>query len=115
MSFWKRNNTMSNRVFCLAVLLVAGIIAAWSVGAPPAEQNATVFLDHLKVGQPVSVTEKDGRFEIGVYPPTYRPLSHKVVEIGRDYVVLRDFAEITDAIVPVYSIQAIRILRIGGK
>jgi len=106
---------MSNRVFCLAVLLVAGIIAAWSVGAPPAEQNATVFLDHLKVGQPVSVTEKDGRFEIGVYPPTYRPLSHKVVEIGRDYVVLRDFAEITDAIVPVYSIQAIRILRIGGK
>lgn len=96
--------------------LVIALCAAMSIGtaAPPAERKAT-FLEQLKPGQAVSLTEKDGRYEIGVFPPAYQPLGHKVVEVGQDYVTLRDLVGITDTIVPVYSIKAIKVLRVGGK
>ena len=67
--------------------LVIALCAAMSIGtaAPPAERKAT-FLEQLKPGQAVSLTEKDGRYEIGVFPPAYQPLGHKVVEVGQDDV-----------------------------
>jgi hypothetical protein len=101
----------------LAMLAVIGIMALCSFGAPPAEERAVraTFLERLKPGQPVFLTEKYGRYEIGVFPENFRPLSHNVVEIGQDYVVLRDIANITDTVVPIYSIKAIRVLRVGGK
>jgi len=110
---------MLNRktIYCLVALLIVVILAARSAttAAPPAEQKAMTFLDNLKLGRAVSLTEKDGRYEIGLFPPTFQPLGHKVVEVGQDYVVLRDLVEITDTIVPIYSIKAIKVLRIGGK
>jgi hypothetical protein len=63
----------------------------------------------------VTFTEKDGRYEVGVFPPAYQVLGHKVIEIGPDYVVFRDLVGITDSIVPIYSIKAIKVLRVGGK
>jgi hypothetical protein len=101
----------------LTILLASAIVAARSVitAAPPAERKEITFLDHLKTGQAVSLTEKDGRYEISVFPPAYQPLGHKVVEIGPDYAVFRDLVGITDTIVPVYSIKAITVLRVGAK
>ncbi len=104
-------------ILCLTILLAGAIVAARSIGtaAPPADRKGIPFLEHLKPGQAVSLAEKDGRYEIGVFPPAYQPLGHKVIEIGQDYVVFRDFAEITETIVPVYSLKAIKVLRVGGK
>ena len=103
-------------VLCLTILLASAIVAAMSIGtaAPPAEHKAT-FLEYLKPGQAVSLTEKDGRYEIGVFPPAYQPLGHKVVEVNQDHVVFRDLVEVFDTIVPVYQIKAIKVLRVGGK
>ncbi len=110
---------MPNRrtIFCLTILFVGAIVAARSIGttAPPAERTETTFLAHLKPGQPVALTEEDGRYEIGVFPQAYQPLGHKVIEVSQDYVVFRDLVEITDTIVPIYSIKAIKVLRVGGK
>ena len=102
----------------LAAIILAVVAIHYSGAAHPvAEEKATKtsFLAHLKPGQPVSLTEKDGRYEIGLYPLTYQPLGHKVIEIGPDYVVLRDLVGITDTIVSVYGIKAIKVLRVGGK
>ena len=110
---------MLNRrtILCLTILLASFIVAARTIGtaAPTAERRETTFLEHLKPGQAVSLTEKDGRYEIGVFPPAYQPLGHKVAEISQDYVVFRDLVQITDTIVPIYSIKAIKVLRVGGK
>ena len=34
-------------------------------------------------------------------------LYFQVVEVGSDYIVVRDIAEITDTLVPIYSIKSI--------
>jgi len=107
----------NRRTIYPALLLAASILAAMPIvtATPPGDQKASRFLDHLKVGQPVSLNEKDGRYEIGILPPGYQPVPQKVIEIGHDYVVFRDLVGITDTIVPVYSIKAIKVLRVGGK
>ena len=107
----------NRRTIYPAVLLAVSILAAMSIAtaAPPADQKASRFLDHLKVGQSVSLNEKDGRYEIGILPPGYQPMPQKIIEIGQDYVVFRDLVGITDTIVPIYSIKAIKVLRVGGK
>jgi hypothetical protein len=105
------------RFLCLTILLAGSVVIARAVimAASPTEQKQATFLEHLKPGQAVSLTDKEGRYEIGVFPPAYQPLDHKVVEVSQDFVVFRDLAGITDTIVPVYSIKAIRVFRIGGK
>ena len=118
MSCPQRKHAMSNhRNIYPVVLLVVSIVAAMSIATaePPADHKASRFLDHLKPRQVVSLTTKDGRYEIGVFPASYQPLPYKVVEIGHDYVVLRDLVEINDVILPIYAIKAIKVLRVGGK
>ena len=103
-------------LLCLTIFLGSSFIAATTIiTAPPAERKETRFLENLTPGQTVSLSEKDGGYEIGVFPPAYQPLGQKVIEVSQNYVVFRDLAGITDTIVPIYSIKAIRILRVGGK
>ncbi len=35
------------------------------------------------------------------------PLGHKIIEIGDDFVVLEDLAEVTQTTIPVYSVKAV--------
>lgn len=108
-------------VVALAVAIVlTASIALRSPGpcAIAAEKDATAkagFLDRLKPGQPVSIEERNGRFFIGIMPKAFRPLGHKVIEVGQDYVMVRDLAEINDTVIPAFSVSAIRILRAGGE
>jgi len=85
------------------------------VGAEREAASKATFLEHLKPGQVVSVEAKDGRYELGVFPKQIQPRSHAVIDIGRDYLVVRDIANVTDTIIPVYSISCIKVLRLGGK
>jgi hypothetical protein len=115
----QRRITMPNRklILGLMILLVAFVVAGRSSGtaAPPAEQKRIAFLDRLKVGQAVALTDKDGRFEIGVFPPALQPLGHTVIEVAQDCVVVRDLGNITDTIIPIYSIKSIKVMRFPGK
>jgi hypothetical protein len=112
---------MMKRTSLFLVAVVIAVTVLRSSAAPPieAERNETpptaTFLQRLKPGRPVSFTEKDGRYEIGLLPENFRPLGHNVVEVGKDFVVVRDLVGITDTVIPVYSIKAIKILRVGGK
>jgi hypothetical protein len=110
---------MPNRklILGLTILLVAIIVALRSTGtaAPLVDQKKAAFLDRLKVGQAVALTDKDGRYEIGVFPPELQPLGHTVIEVAKDYVVLRDIGNITDTLIPIYSIKSIKVMRIPGK
>ena len=108
---------MIKTIFLSTILLLASVVAFRSTGiaAPPVEQKRMAFLDRLKVGQAVALTDQDGRYEIGVFPPELHPLGHTVVEIAPDYVVLRDIGNVTDTAIPIYSIKSIRVLRVPGK
>ena len=91
-------------------LLILSTAISVAVGAERQTAPKTI-LELLKPGQAVNLDEKDGRYEIGVFPQAIQPLSHTVIEIGQDYVVLRDFVGVTDSIVPIYSIKCIKVLR----
>jgi hypothetical protein len=91
-----------------AVLLCA--ILAFACLSPEAsgqEKGRKSFLSVLKEGQSVVVKESAGRYEI-----TLMEGGHKVIEVGPDYVVVEDFAGVTETRIPVYSIKS--IARING-
>jgi hypothetical protein len=112
---------MKRTTFLLLAASVLAVVAmqSWGAPAPNAEQRGmaskAVLLDRLKPGQAVTLDDKQGRYEIGILPENIRPLSHSVIEVGQDYVVLRDLVGVTDRFVPIYSIHCIRVLRVGGK
>jgi hypothetical protein len=119
MSFKHGNNTMASRKLILgqtiSLIVLAVAVHSTSTAAPPEEQKRIAFLDRLKVGQAVGLTEKDSRYEVSLLPPDIRPLSHTVIEVGQDFITLRDLGNITDTVVPIYSIKSIRVLRTQGK
>jgi hypothetical protein len=93
------------------IVLLLPIIAVLllTIGATDAPKR-TVF-SGLKVGQPVGLKDHGAAFEISVIDDV--PQSHKVIEIGDDFVVLEDIAEVTQTTIPVYSVKA--IVRIKTK
>ena len=102
----------------LLVILTVVSAATLRLAGQPAgegEQAKTTLLDHIKPGQPVGVKAEGGRYEIAVWPGTVRPLSHEVVAVGSDYVCVRDIAQVSDTTIPVYSISALKVMRIGGS
>jgi hypothetical protein len=109
---------MPNKKWILGttILLVAFVVLpSIDSAAPPAEQKRATFLDRLKVGQAVALTDKDGRYEIGVFPPELHPLGHTVIEVAQDCIVVRDLGNITDTVIPLYSIKSIKTMRFPGK
>ncbi len=81
----------------IAVLLL-------TIGATDVPKK-TVF-SGLKVGQQVGLKDHGTAFEISVLSEDV-PQSHKVIEIGEDFLVLEDVAEVTQTTIPVYSIKAV--------
>ena len=50
--------------------------------------------------------------EIGVFEDSPGPLGHKLVEVGHDYVVVRDIANVMTTRIPIYSIKSVTIVTI---
>jgi hypothetical protein len=59
----------------------------------------------LKVGQPVALKDRGHSFEIRVMDGDTG--THTVIEIGDDYIVLRDVAEVEECRIPIYAIRAV--------
>lgn len=84
-------------------------IAAITPGQQPSPQRRD-FLSGLKVGQSVNVKEVSGRFVLSVIDDG-PVLSHKVIEIGSDYVLLEDTVGVSEIRVPLYTIASFTRLK----
>ena len=78
------------------------------------EEHRRGVLAVLSKGEAVTVKEVGGRYEIGVMP-NMEMLGYKVVEVGQDYLVVEDISQITETRIPIYSIKAVSILKMGGR
>lgn len=98
-----------------STLFIVTILGSALVGmaAAPKEQNLTGVLAPLKKGETVSLKDVAGRYEISFMPGI--ELSHKVVEVGPDFVVVEDIAAFTQTRIPVYSIRAVTVTRVPMK
>lgn len=92
------------RLFVLLPVLAIVLLAVGAADAP----KETVF-SGLKVGQPVGLKDHSRAFEISVIDDV--PQSHKIIEIGDDFIVLEDVAAVNQTTIPVTSLKAIVRLR----
>lgn len=88
----------------MVVIFCAIAMATTAHGQEKARRN---FLSALKEGQTVTLKETGGRFEIMLGDEMFGARGHKVVEVGVDYVVIEDFAAVTERRIPTYSISSI--------
>ena len=100
-----------NRSTCSLVLVVA--IAMWIVrasGQVP-DKPGQGFLSIFKKDQPVILKEVAGRYEISLMDSVLEPLTHKVISVDNDFLVVDDISEAIQIRLPVYSIKAITTIQ----
>ncbi len=92
-------------------LVIVGLALAVLVGgvATPKESKRTGVLAPLEAGQRVSLREKDYGYEIEAVPGEEG--THKVVEVGSDYVVLEDAAGASEVRIPLCAVKAVKVFR----
>lgn len=67
------------------------------------------------MGQVISVQDKQGYIEINVISPNPQNVgSHRVVEIGTDYLVIEDVVQVTRSWVPVTAIRRINFTNLDA-
>jgi hypothetical protein len=93
----------------VVVLVVLSFVLGTAAAPRGGGRKAGLFAP-LEVGQKVGLKERAGGYEIGVVPGV--PLGHKVLEVGVDYVVLEDFAGVTETRIPVYAVRAVVVTRL---
>jgi len=94
---------MRNWTWPLAAIVLIALSPSFAVEAPKKPKG--IFLS-LKVGQPVNLKDHGSAFSISFLDEGL-PLTHKVIEVGNDYVVVEDIAGVMDTLVPVYSLKGI--------
>lgn len=94
----------------LLILLLAGVLFVASGQAPGKPHGV---LSVLHAGQPVSLSDADGGYKLGLFTHGPDVLGHKVVEVGADFVVIEDITGIQQLRIPVYSLKSVGITKIG--
>ena len=87
----------------IGLVVVAFVVMA--LGADETKKPKGVF-SALKVGQSVSLKDDGSAFTLTFFDPDLLQ-SHKIVEIGDNFVVLRDVAGVTETTIPIYSLKAV--------
>ncbi len=95
----KRLNAL---VIFLALIAIGTITVS---GQAPVKQQIG-FLSILKAGQSVNVRDVAGRFEFSTFDDGLTVLSHKVIEVGPDYVTVADIAGVAETRISVFSIKS---------
>jgi len=97
---------MMNRFIAITLILLAITL---SLGAD-SEKPRGVF-SSLHIGQKVNLNEEGQGFTLVVTGEDL-PLSHKVIEIGEDFVVLESVAGV-ETTIPVYAVKS--LVRMRGR
>ena len=95
------------------IWIVVLVAVATALGADKAKKPKGVF-SMLKVGQAVSLKDHESAYSLSFLDDEI-PLSHTVIEVGEDYVVVRDIAGVKDVVVPAYSLKAVEKVRVKLK
>jgi hypothetical protein len=102
---------MKTLALVIVAVLALGLFTA--SGQAPAQPQGVLGI--LRPGQPVSLKEIAGRYEIGTFRNGPTMLAHKVIEVGPDYLVVEDNVGVSETRIPVYSIKAVTTVKVGAK
>ena len=102
-------------VLLLAVCVTVGTVVVGTGSGQAPDKPRQGFLSVLKEGQSVMLKEVAGKFEISMFEDGPELLSHKVTEIGTDYVTVEDIGGLIETRLPGYSIKSIVLLKLPQK
>lgn len=103
-------NASKAMLFIAAVCLSIAILHSTATTQSPAPPRRTIF-SPLAVGQPIVLKERGSLCEIGTLDEA-GPLTHKIVEIGNDYIVVRDNADVVESRIPATALRAVTMTRL---
>lgn len=92
------------------IVVVLAIVVASTVRSAEDEQKQGGVFSSLAAGLSVIVKDEGTAFSISYFDQEM-PLTHSVVEVHDDHIVIRDVAEVADTTIPVYSIKQIVKMR----
>jgi len=104
-----------NRILTIgsvALLMLASMHMASLAQAPA---KASGVLSVLHAGQAATLTDTPAGFEISIFANEKSQLSHEVVEVGSDFVVVRDATKIRETRIPLWSVKAVVVISTGVK
>ena len=105
MLFCPQEPTMSKHVSKIVAISAVCLVLFAASGLAPGPKEGV--LSALKPGMPISLVDKNGSYEIGIFTNGPDMLGYKVLEVGVDYVVLMDVSEIKELRVPIYAIKSL--------
>lgn len=96
---------MSKHVSKIVAISAVCLVLFAASGLAPGPKEGVLSV--LKPGMPISLTDKDGGYEIGIFTNGPDMLGHKVLEIGVDYLELVDVSGIKELRIPIYAIKSL--------
>ncbi len=99
---------MNKNLFALTLLIA--LLVMFSVAAAAQRLQPKGDLAPLKVGQSVALQDHGGSYEIHLMDVEV-PMGHTVVDVGQDFVVLKDIAEVTETRIPIFAIKAVVLVK----
>lgn len=97
----------------LVALLALAALHVASLGQAPTKANGVLSVLHA--GQAAVLTDTPDGFEISILANDNSQLSHQVVEVGSDFVVVRDVTKIRETRIPLWSVKAVIVISTGVK
>jgi len=97
------------------VLLVTVVLVSILLAQAEPRREAAGVLGVLRKGQPISLKDRGSRYEITLFEGTNIPMGHEVVEVGSDYLVVKDIANVTVSRIPIYAVKSVNTMRTGGR
>lgn len=94
------------------LLLLLGVVLSVASGQAPVKDRGVLSVLHA--GRAVSLKDTGSGYEIGIMTDGPEMLSHKVVEVFSDCVVVEDVAGVQQTRIPIYSIKSVTVLKIDG-
>jgi|GEM_PF-2759862 len=94
----------------LAFVVLSLGLASLCLSAGPTSkgERSHCLLDQIKVSEPVEIKVDGGRYTLTFWPGSIRPLPHTVVGVGADYVGVKDRIGLTETLISIYSISAVK-------
>ncbi len=102
---------MHKTIFALTATAFLALVIVVASGQAPAEPRGVLAV--LRAGQPVSIKDTAGRYEVSVFKDGPEMLTHQVVEVASDYLVVKDVADVTEARIPIFAIKAVTTIKVG--
>ena len=99
-----------NRILTIGLVALMALAATHVASLGQAPAKASGVLSVLHAGQAATLTDTPDGYLISVFADEKPQLSHEVVEVGSEFVVVRDVTKIRETRIPLWSLKAVVVI-----